>query len=225
MSEVTGQQSIDDRHPQALGDKAAGGADRMHFDAHLRCQVDGAKHLIELGAQGPLPAQQYQRHIAQMLHVDHCMAGQRMIRGHDADTFGFQYRFNVEVGQFRRQTHEAEIGRPVEHGALDGVVRAGEQLDDDVLVTLEKFGNDFRQQLLGHAGRHAHLEQALVRATDAQLIGHALNALHSIHQPRDLGEQLFGFRRGHQTALFTQEQGEAQCFFQLCQQAAYGRLG
>ncbi|MNP37347.1 hypothetical protein D3C76_1307910 [compost metagenome] len=54
-------------------------------------------------------------------------------------------------------------------------------------MTLEKFGNDFRQQLLGHAGRHAHLEQALVRATDAQLIGHALNALHAIHQTGDLG--------------------------------------
>ncbi|MNZ88139.1 hypothetical protein D3C78_1070220 [compost metagenome] len=184
---MTGQQSIDDRYPQALGDKAAGRADRMYFDAHLRCQVDGAKYLIEFRAQCPLPAQQHQRHVAQMLHFDHCMTGQRMIRGHDADAFGFQHRFNVEVGQLCRNTHETEIGRSVEHGALDGVVGTGEQLDDDVLVTLEKLGNDFRQQLLGHAGRHANLEQAFVQATDAQLIGHALNALHAIHQTGDLG--------------------------------------
>ena len=196
----------------------------MHFYPYLGGKVGSAKNLVQLRPQRPLPAQHHQRNVTQVLHFDARMPGQGVAGRHDAHTFGVQHRLDVEVRDLGWQAHKPQVGGTVQHGALDHVVGAGQQLDDGVFMVLEKLCDDLRQQFLGHAGGHPDLEQALARATYTHFIGQALDTLHAVHQPGDLGQQFLCFRCSHQAAFFTQKQRETQRVLQLAKQAADRRL-
>ncbi|CUX63011.1 hypothetical protein AGR5A_Lc90124 [Agrobacterium genomosp. 5 str. CFBP 6626] len=216
-----GIKTADDRNAQPMRDIGAGGTVGVGFDLHHRLDARLLEDLIERHAVRPLPTNENERNVAQVLDRDFGKLGQRVILPDHADAFAGGNTLDIDArSDLTFHTQETKIDHPLANQLVDGSGRFEKSLDTHTGEIPDIVDQHGGREILPHAARQADADNFGTGRTIAQIFGvagHAVDGKQHIFRVPGKKRRL---RRRDQPPLVTGKQRQRQVRLELRQKPA-----